>query len=102
MRPYLPAQRFPPLRRDFGFRISDFGFRNQPPLPLGEGWGEGSATPGSALTLTLSQRERGLNAGQAPRFNMKHEIRNPKSEISCFRLHPSSFILSRAGATLTE
>ncbi len=43
------------------------------PLPLGEGWGEGRKTNERALTLSLSQRERGLyllNSYHTSRYNM--------------------------------
>ncbi len=56
---------------DFVYRLP----KNNPPLPLGEGRGEGDADSchQQALTLTLSQRERGLTA-----FSDVEARRSPK------------------------
>src|SRR5215213_7580834 len=55
---------------------------HRPPLPLGEGWGEGGggqlrwacAESSAALTLALSQRERGLGLPIRP---TQHRFTNP-------------------------
>jgi len=67
---------------NFGFRISDFGFAGQPPLKLSGGRGK---NPKTAMRI-FGWQVRQLSPHEKLECAMdKSEIRNPKSEIWSLR-----------------